>query len=335
MKIGGRKSFAVENDGHIAQILRHLCIVLRQSSGNAVDVLAVDIRHERHVFRLLHAAFDLQGLHRNVHKRGKIAEQVHVLRAQKILLCDALLLFAIAFDEGVASTAGLGALAAVAATIASQTRHIAEARIADTECALHEDLEVDGAGSANGLHHLQRCLACEDNAVEAEGGHCLCSTDIHHSHLCRRVHFCLREMAEQERCQAKILHDEGVDAKTNQLCDGLDRILELVVEKEDVEGAENLRAARMGIFDGFAHFCQAEIRRFRPRAEAIEADVHSISAVVDGALCSIQIAGWQQKFWLIHHLLCASSNSSDFSCQVSMVSSRAAFASSSSRAISL
>ena len=149
-------------------------------------------------------------------------------------------------------------------------------RVGDTECAVHEDLELDiGTGVADVGHLVQRQLAREDDPrdpLQRPEAHRRCIGGVR---LNRKVDRLIRPALAHQHDQTGVGHDERIRTHRQDRLQIRDEALELRAVGEDVGGEIEALAVRMRLGDG--------ARERRP-VEGVVAHAQTVSgqAGIDG-----------------------------------------------------
>ena len=231
-----------------------------------VDLLAVGAHDAPHVVGRLHAALDLERAHAGVHEGGHAAGRAGVLGAQRPRAARRADVGALLVHQLVEQAAGLGTQAAVGAAAARHARHEADARIAEAQGAVAEDLELDALfGDAGNL--WQGKLAGERDAVRALLAGPGRTARVMDVGLGGDVELELGPGLVDELEQAPVLDDEGVGATHARLAHEGEGASQLVVTHHDVEGHVDARSR--------------EVRRTAGLLERVEVEVAGIAARVE------------------------------------------------------
>ena len=203
-------------------------------------------------------------------------------------------------DKPIAHAAGLAAAPAVAAAPADHAREETQARVAVAEGAVHEHLEVEAVWVERG-DLVEGQLAGEDGALEAKLGQ--------QGELGARVGVELRARVQREvgvahahlGREAKVGHDERVEAGLVRSGQRRERRLDLVVLEQRVEGEVDTGAEEMRAVDGLEQRSGGEVGREGARAPTLETQVDRVGAGRERGLQGRTVAGRREKFGFLAH----------------------------------
>ena len=247
--------------------------------GHLVQRLAVDGGDGGHVFRPLHPAFQLQRDHAHFLQFPQIGNQAVVLQTQGV--------FFLPVGVAVALAAGLGAAAPVAGAAADHGGHIALAGIAHAQRAMDEDFNFNGRVGADVADFLPAQLPAEDDPLDAHGGAQQHAGQRMDGHLGAAVDGNAGGDLTAQLHHAQVLHDKGINIILRGIADQLRRLGHLPVGDEGVEGQVHLHAPDMAVFNGIHQRLGSKVFRALPRVERAAAEVHGVSAVLNGRAQSL------------------------------------------------
>ena len=127
-----------------------------------VQRLAIDSGDGCHIFRPLHAAFQLDGGNTHVLQILQIMDKAVILQAQGVLILP--------MGVAVALAAGLGAAATVAGAAADEGGHIALTGVAHAQSAMGEYFDLDGGMFADVIDFLTAQFPTQNHSRHAHGG---------------------------------------------------------------------------------------------------------------------------------------------------------------------
>ena len=186
---------------------------IHHAGGNIglVQRLAVDGGDGCHVFRLLHAAFQLDGGNAHFFQLLQVMHQAVVLQAQGVLAFPVVIT--------VALTAGLSTAAPVAGAAADHGRHIALAAVAHAQCAMGKDFDFDGGMGTDVADLLPAQFTAQDHPLQAHGSAQLHAGQTVNSHLGRAVDGDVRSDLAAQLHHTQVLDNEGVHAAGSRMAD--------------------------------------------------------------------------------------------------------------------
>ena len=249
---------------------------------------AISTDDVRHILGALHPPFDLQAADPRRCQFGEEVDGGEVVGGEPV----AVLLLAVT----VATPAGLGATAAVAALAAEPGGEVALPGEAEAEGAVDEVFELDGGGAADGGDLGQRQFAGEDGAGKAELLQHLHPGDIVHGQLRRGVEFEIGEVLLGEAPDCEILDDDAVDAQGIEISQGLDQAGKFLLLDQGVEG--DVDAPVMGVCPAQHPFQlgQGDVLGLGAGGELLEAEVNGIGAILHGGKEGFEAAGRGEEF---------------------------------------
>ena len=259
------KALARENTLELLQVLA--------GDGLTVQGRPVNAGRHGHIFRPLHTALQLQGVDAHGFQLQKVLNGAVVLETQGVLL----LIAAIAAGE----TAGLGALAPVAAAPSDDGGKVTLSGVAHAEGAVAENFDFHGAFPADGGNFALRQLPGQDHPAAAQFGRQLDAVQIVNAHLGAGVDLHRRGNFPAHGNQAQVLDDKGVHAQLGRPANQLRRFGQLPVGGQGVQRQVDPDAADMTIGDGLPEIVQSEIPGAHAGVEAAGAQINGIRAVLD------------------------------------------------------
>ena len=146
------------------------------------------------------------------------------------------------------------------------------------ERAVDEDLDLGAALADDARDLVERALAGEDDAGEAELGERADALDGMRGELRRGVELERGEAAAGEARDAEVLDDERVGGELLEVGEGVEDLGALAVERERVERDVDLARARQGagVGDQGAEAVEAEVLGVGARGEARQARVDRV-----------------------------------------------------------
>ena len=247
--------------------------------GHLVHRLAVDGGDGGHVFRPLHPAFQFQGDHAHLLQFPQIGDQAVVLQAQGV--------FFLPVGVAVALAAGLGAAPTVAGAAADHGGHVALAGIAHAQRAMDENFNFNGRVGADIADLLPAQLPAENNPLYAHGGAQQHAGQRMDGHLGTAVDGNAGGNLTAQLHHAQVLHDKGVNIILRGIANQLRRLGHLPVGDQGIEGQVNLHAPDMAVFNGLHQRLGSEVFCALPRVECAAAQIHGVSAVLNGRAQSL------------------------------------------------
>ena len=178
----------------------------------------------------------------------------------------------------VRDAAAVGAAAAVAAAALRHRGVEAEAGDGVAESPVDEDFDLGAALADDARDLVERALAGEDDAGEAEPGERADALDGMRGELRRGVELERGEAAAGEARDAEVLDDERVGGELLEVGEGVEDLGALAVERERVERDVDLARARQGagVGDQGAEAVEAEVLGVGARGEARKARVDRV-----------------------------------------------------------
>ena len=278
---------AVPGEGQLqlSQLLGGGLAVFPQQGG-------VDPGDDRHIFRPLHAALQLQDVHAHVPQLPQTGGQAGVLQAQGVAGPAAV--------HPVGQAAGLGAGAPVAAAPADEGAHGALAGPAHTQGPVGEDLDLDGAVLADIGDIPPAQLPAQHHAGHAQIGGGLHPVQGVDGHLGAAVEGQVRDDPPGQGRQAPVLDNDAVHAAAAGPAQILLRSGQLPVPQQGVEGQVDLYPPEVAVGHRLGQLLRGEV--FRPPAgvELAAAQIHGVGPVLDGGHHGLPVAGRGEQ---LHHFL--------------------------------
>ncbi len=267
--------------------------VLGAAGEEGVELPAVGGGDVLDVADVLEAAFYLEGGDAGVEQFFEGVDEVEVFEGEEVFVAgDGL---AVGIDEAEGEAAELGALAAVGAAAEAGLAGVALSAVADAEGAVDEDFEGDvGAGVVDGADVVQAEFAGEDDLPEAGAGQ---EADFLGGAV---VHLGAGVQGDGRQVQAgdaKVLHDEGVDADA---IEGVDELLgfgEFGIAQQGVEGDVDAHVVEVGVADEAGDVVEA-VGGGGAGSVLGGADVDGVGSVAHGFEAALQIAGGGEEFYL-------------------------------------
>ncbi len=146
--------------------------------------------------------------------------------------------------------AGIGAFAAVAAAAERLRREQAQAAVGVAQRPVDEHLRLDAAGRRDVADFLERQLAGQHDAGEAEPGQRLRPRPVVDRQLRAGVQFQLREVRAEDVIDAEVLEDDRIDADVGEGGEGFDQFGQLILANQRVDGDEDAAARRQAVSVG-------------------------------------------------------------------------------------
>ncbi len=202
--------------------------------GKSVEKIPVAVRHGRHVFGFLLAAFHLQRMDAGVGDLGEMLPRAEVPGGDQVAAVQ--LRAARGIGQHVVLAARLGAGSPVGAAFRNHAGHVALPRVRDAERAVDEALQHQLRDRApDGADVVQGILSREHHAVASQVAQDAGAALVVHGHLGRAVNLQIGVQLADEPHRAEVLHDGGVDAAINALAEMVQRVVQLGRLEEDVE----------------------------------------------------------------------------------------------------
>ena len=208
-----------------------------------------------HVFRPLHAPFDLEGQDpgliefRNGFDRREVPKGQGVVGAASAL-------------RGKTQAAGLGTEPAVAAAAAHGGAEVTLTGDAHAERAVDEHLEFEAGVRGrlpNGTDLFERQFPGQDRAGEPEVCQGAEPFRCHDRHLGGGVELHVRRGGADEGGNAQVLDDECIDTERTCGLDEVDRQGQFLIGDQRVQGQVHFDAPYMAVFDCFRQFLFREV----------------------------------------------------------------------------
>lgn len=275
----GRREVAVEDLREIVALFLRDGIALARIVR--VDGLAVGAHDGRDVLGALHATLDLERRDAGLDEVGDDIDRAEVARREQVgagLVAEHVLPLLV--DERVRQAAGLRAAAAVAAAAADHAAHQALARVADAERAVHERLDLDGRMGADMADLLERELAREHDAREAELRERFDALEAADRHLRARVERQVGHRLMGDTRDAEVLHEHGVGARLVEEAQVVPEGPHFLVCHDRVDRHVDGDLSQVCEVDGLAQRLAVEVTCVGARAEGIARQIDGIRAVL-------------------------------------------------------
>ena len=271
-------------------------VVREDAPGRLARTLAVLLPVVKHVpvcgndgtdvLGALHAALNLEGVDPCLHKVGYLVDELEVIRGEVVAGPGS------AGHLGdVEAAAGLCAHPAVGRFPAEIAREKTEARLADAEGAVDEDLELAGGAALDLADLVEAEFAGEDNPGNTGPAHGVCGAGARDVHLGRGMDAELREIGTGHVEYAEILDDESVRPHAVQIGEKAVHALGFALLEDGVDRHEHLLAALVHGLEAGLELGPGEIGGAHPGVEALQAEIYRISPFVDRRVQRFRISG--------------------------------------------
>ena len=147
---------------------------------------------------------------------------------------------------------------------------------------MHEHLDLRAAPARNRANLLERKLAREHDAREAELLQGEDALEVVGHELRGGVEGQGREVRAHEARHAEVLHDEPVGTQLLEQGEALDGGGEVGVVDDRIEGHVDLAVPRARPGEEVAQLCDGEVHGLGTRGEGVEAEVHGVRAGLEG-----------------------------------------------------
>ena len=234
-----------------------------------------------HIFRTLEAAFDLETVDARPDQAWKQRQCHQVLRRQQVSMVAPIAWFTID-HQTVGEATGLRALAAVGRTTAPGLAGKTLSAVADTQCAMHEHLDLERAIAYHSGNFINRQFASQDDAADAKSAGKRHARDIGDRHLGAAVDRQPGCRLPGQTRQPDVLHDQRIDPS---LCGSTYQVLgalELFVKDQGIEGEVAADTAFVQVVHGRGQRVHGKRGGAYARVEAaVQAEIHGIGAGPD------------------------------------------------------
>ena len=269
------------------------------AGGEAIEELPIAVGHRGDVLGLLLAPLDLEAADTGLGDLLQVVPGAQILRGNQVAAVE--LGAGVMVGEHVVLSAGLRARAAIGASLGDHPRHEALAGIRDAQRTMHERLEAQlRHRCVNGADVVQRVLASEHHALDAETLDDACAGAIVHGHLRRAVNLEPGIHRANEAHGTKVLHDRRVDAGVNRLAEMAQRVGQFSRLEEDVEGEVDARPLRVRDATRFRDLAHGELRALVTGVEALRAQIDGVRAIGDGGPDGVEGTGGGEEFGDVH-----------------------------------
>ena len=112
---------------------------------------------------------------------------------------------------------------------------------------MDEHFRLDAAGRRHVADFLERQLAGQDDASEAEPCQRLRPGPVVNGQLRAGVQFQLREVRAEDVVNAEVLENDGIDADVREGGEGFDEFGQFILTNESVDGDEDAAARREAV----------------------------------------------------------------------------------------
>ena len=253
------------------------------------DQPGVDVRDDRHVFRSLHAALQLETTDTHPLHLRQTASQAAVLQTEGIGVSGGAV-------EPVGQAAGLGAGAPVAAAAPDEGAEFALAGVAHAKGPVAEDLHLGGAGLAGRGGVLLGALPGDDHPLTAVLIQFPDAAASEHAHLGAGMEGQVRQGLPQQVEKAPVLHQDGVHPQAAGHPGGLQGQGQLPVRQQGVQGQKDPDAPDMAVPDGGGKFLIGEVFGAPAGVEISPAQIHRAAAALDGGPQRLRRSGGGKQF---------------------------------------
>ena len=262
-----------------------------------VENLAVVLRDRGDIERGLHPALDLEGGDTRVAELFKpvVESQVAHREGQR----------ARTGGVRVGQTAAVGALAAVAGPVLLHRGEKAEAGERVAEGAVDEHLDFAAAALRNGADVLERHLAGEDDAREAELLEREDAFEVVRDELCGGMELKAGEVPADHAGDAEVLNDEAIRPQLLEEGESLGGLRHLGVVEQRVEGdvdaPGHASGARLpGEGQEVAQLRGGEIDGLGARGEGVHAEIDGVRTGLEGGEGGLEGPGRGEEFDVVH-----------------------------------
>ena len=201
---------------------------LRRGTAFFVEQPPVDAGDDRHIFRALHAALQLEAGHAHLRHLPEVRGEIGVLQTQGMPAPAGAV-------DPVGQAAGLGAGTPVAAALTHHGAHLALSGVAHTERAVDEDLDLGGTAGADLPHLVPVQLPGQHHPLHAQCGGFVGAAQREQAHLGAGVEGYVRHDFPRQRQKSPVLHQYGVYAHGAGFFQRVRRLYQLPVGQQGVQ----------------------------------------------------------------------------------------------------
>ena len=238
----------------------------------AIQCPAVHIGDDCHIFRPLHPTFQLQRCYAHAVELPQMGDQTVVLQAQRVPVFPAAVTVALA--------AGLGAPSPIAAAAANGGGQIALAGIAHAQCAVTEDLDLNGRMLADIANLLPAQFPAEHHPAQTPGRAQQHAGQGVNGHLGGAVQRNGRGDPAAKLHHAQILDDKGIHAAFGCGFDQFDALRDFLIRHQRIERQMHRHTPDMAVFDCLSQGLNGKILCALTGIKCAAAQVNSVGAIL-------------------------------------------------------
>ena len=180
----------------------------------------------------------------------------------------------------------------VCGTMANDMTKVTLSAVTYTQSTVNKKLQRHRCFGTNLLYLVDTQFSCKHNLFEADIFQKLHLFSCRVVALCRCMQSNRRHVHHQKR---HILHDERVDTGIITIPGNFTRLLQLIVKQQSIECHVNFRTKNSSMITKFFDILDA-VADLLTSAKTRSADIHRISAVVDGGDSYFKVLRWRKKF---------------------------------------